>query len=402
MEKTVLSKRELIFLEILKASINEEEIIPISTEEEAALGYDAKTADVLPLVYPLTEKFQNSNWRGIALKEAQKSTEEYYRRFMLARNIMFVLEGGGIEACLLKGADLAEFYPVPEYRTSSDVDILLKDALKLDESVRLLCKNGYTKKDEVCSPHHVVLESSAGDIAELHSLLMRPFDNERVNRKIAKIFSKENMIFPKKNIMGCDINTLPESEKAFYMLIHMLEHYLTTGFGVRLLCDWTLFWQDEGSLKYTAEYKNYIAECGMKTFSDMITFICVKYLGLDINKALLFTDENLWEDSSFEEKSLLLLKDILASGRFGEENAASLVSSTSSSLWGLFKEFHHQTKVNYPRASKCFVVWPILWVLSFFSFVVNNKKKRGVSTALVIRTAKRRAKLTEAMNLWKK
>ena len=42
-------------------------------------------------------------------------------------------------------------------------------------------------------------------------------------------------------LYGQTYPVLPPTENVFYMLHHMLKHYLYSGFGSRLLCDFTLY-----------------------------------------------------------------------------------------------------------------------------------------------------------------
>ncbi len=400
MTDILLSKREQLFLDLLAASLNQSVCPTITEDEEIAFAYDAGKADVLSLVYPVSVKFNNLKWKAISQKSCEKTVANYYRYFFVTRNILYILEKNGIDACVIKGVDLAEYYPVPEYRSSSDVDILLKDAQQIKTAVEVLLQNGYCLQNEEYSPHHANMVHSTGVIVEIHNCIMRPFENETVNKKIEDIFSSDNLLFELKTIMGCDIKTLPGSKKAFYMLIHMLEHYLAAGFGVRLLCDWVLFWNDEESLKYADEYLKDVTSCGMKTFSDMVTYICIGQLGLKEEHAFVLLDKEICNDDTFVQKATSLLNDILEAGRFGEESGARLVNTTSPSLWGLFKEFHHQARINFPKASKIFITWPILWIASLFIFMKNNKYKRGVKSIDVIRSAHKRAELTKYMNLW--
>ncbi len=43
-------------------------------------------------------------------------------------------------------------------------------------------------------------------------------------------------------IMGYRIPVCTRTQEAYYLLVHMLQHFLRAGFGIKLLCDWVVFW----------------------------------------------------------------------------------------------------------------------------------------------------------------
>ena len=65
-------------------------------------------------------------------------------------------------------------------------------------------------------------------------------------------------------------------------------------------------------------------------------------------------------------------------------------------------EFHHQMHLNFPRADKCFLLFPVLWVVTLVRFLRNNRRVREVSLAQVLRTADRRSRQMELLGLFQK
>ena len=71
-------------------------------------------------------------------------------------------------------------------------------------------------------------------------------------------------------------------------------------------------------------------------------------------------------------------------------------------LRGYIREFHHQMRLNFPRAGKCFLLFPALWLATLVRFLRNNWKVREVSLKQVLKTADRRSHQMELLGLFKK
>ena len=183
---------------------------------------------------------------------------------------------------------------------------------------------------------------------------------------------------------------------AYELLLHMLQHYLRSGFGIRLLCDWVVLWNSPECVSAAGEYLSLVDECGIKGFSDMITSVCVRYLGLD-ERALNLLKVN----TSFSDEELdIFYSEFSNAGEFGKTSKDRMVSLRGNSLFDYFREFHHQMKLNFPKASRIFLIWPILWIVTFIRFMVNNKRVRNVKLSAVITKAGERGKLNRKLGLF--
>jgi hypothetical protein len=77
-----------------------------------------------------------------------------------------------------------------------------------------------------------------------------------------------------------------------------------------------------------------------------------------------------------------------------------MVSLRGNTPIDYFREFHHQMKLNFPKVSKIFLIWPILWIVTFVRFMVNNKKVRNVKLSAVVTKAGERGKLNRKLGLF--
>ena len=157
-------------------------------------------------------------------------TEQWERLLFLTKYLTEILKEHGITAITLKGASTASFYPVPELRKSGDVDILITDAAKCEQA----CRGGLFVK-----------RTSAYDTS-----------------------------------WGFPIYQPPDGYHAFYLILHMLQHYLRAGFGIKNLCDWVVFWNREIDKCEQENFLRLMRESGTTGFVQIMTAACVEYLGL--------------------------------------------------------------------------------------------------------------------------
>ena len=67
------------------------------------------------------------------------------------------------------------------------------------------------------------------------------YQYEPANQLINQIYNSTAFSPDRQQIGTYDYPVLPPTEYVFYMLHHMLKHYLYSGFGVRLLCDFVFY-----------------------------------------------------------------------------------------------------------------------------------------------------------------
>ena len=352
---------------------------------------------VSPLLYPLCAK-DGDNCSKV-LKDAVRqaaisSAKQSYRLLILSKYLVGKLREAGAEVIVLKGSATAQFYPVPEYRKSGDVDLLLTDPGQMELCCRVLEQCGCVRKETQHALHHVTLEAEGGIDVELHTLLAEPFDHVKTNKYLEKLVSGCNTQVAYANIMGVTLPVLKDGYHGYELLLHMLQHFLRAGFGLKLLCDWVVFWNREIPAEELAIYLKLVKESGLKGFSDMVTLVCGTYLGLPKEYVSLL---EVGSDYDAEE----FMREVLEAEEFGRSSSDRMVVMRGSSPWDYFREFHHQMRLNFPRVGKCFLFWPVLWLITLINFIKNNQKVRNVSTKAVFSKAVQRSKIIQQMKLWK-
>lgn len=349
---------------------------------------------VLPLIYDIIiDKQQLTPYQHSYIQDTAKTTcLQSYRLLMLDKYIVGGMKEKGISVAILKGMATAWYYGMPEYRKSGDIDILLPEKDRLSEACGVLHSLGFWEKEKQEAHHHLVFTSDQGIDIELHTLLTGPFDSKAVNEYIAKRTADCKNHIIERDIFGVSIPMLDTAYHAYELLLHMLQHFLRSGFGLKLLCDWVCFWNRDYSKQEKELYIKLVEESGIKGFSDAISGLCTEYLGLD-SKYVEFMDM-----ASFDYRELMC--DILTAEEFGKSSKSRMVSLKGDGIFDYIKEFHHQMRIYYLRAGKCILLWPFLWSATLLRFLNNNRKLNRGLTRDILKNAGNRGKIIKNMKLF--
>lgn len=355
----------------------------------------AQQHKVLPLLYEvLCEK-----WQGEALDAADRkqvesisriTAKQSYRLLFLTRCLVRTLEAAGVPVLVLKGSGAAELYPVPEMRKSGDVDMLIPEDW-LETARELLAKKQFLVKESQHANHHLAFGSKDGIDLELHTMLAEPFRDSRINQTMQRLlpdyFEKKEY----KECMGVRLPVPSEPHQALQLLLHMLQHFLRAGFGMKLLCDWVVFWNRDEVQGIVPEFQKLAESCHIREFADTITMVCKEFLGLRQDLPMGGSrDRKLAEE---------FLQDVFAAEEFGKADKDRMVIVQENSIWAYIKEFHYQMKINHPKASPYVVLWPALWVITLVVFLRNNRKLNRGKVKDILRNAGDRSRLLQQIGL---
>lgn len=327
---------------------------------------------------------------------ARKTVLQSYRLLFLCKYLIGRLEDACISVILLKGVGTASYYPTPELRKSGDVDLLLTAPEKLEAACEVLEACGCTIQEKQLTLHHVVFVSEGSITIELHTMMAEPFDNNRMNRYLQGKLSECQAHMVRADVMGVPLPVLAPGYHAYELLVHMLQHFLRAGFGLKLLYDWVMFWNHDVDMPEKEQYLVLVEESGIKGFSDMVTSVCCRYLGLSREKVH-------WMKISMEETAMHdFMADVLEAEEFGRSESERMVSLRNGGVSGYVREFQHQMCLNFPKASRCFLCWPVLWCITLSRFLYNNHRIRKVSCQSILKNAGQRGRLIQKMKLWKR
>lgn len=318
-----------------------------------------------------------------------------YRLLFLAKYLTALLQEHGITAVTLKGAAAASYYPVPEYRKSGDIDLLVPVQDDYKKACHLLEETGFRKKQSQSALHHTEYDGPDGIVIELHGLLAEPFESRKVNQYLEKLLAEYAVHVEENNAWGVQLYQPADAYHAFYLLLHMLQHFLREGFGLKNLCDWAVFWNRRVSGKDKRLFAKLVKESGTVKFARVLTAACVKYLGLPAEKAAFMKTEAV-PDRVVDS----FMQEVMDAGEFGKSEGDRMVAMRGTGLMAYIQEFQHQMHLNYPKAGRVFLCWPLLWILTLQRFLANNRRLHRAPVKNILKKAGRRSRLTAQLDLF--
>lgn len=408
-----MEQHEKLLCRLLKCALNGKHFNGMGNYTADEYKKAIKTAamhNVLPLLYDNLDNAAISD--DILAKKAEnmalQTVQQSYHLLFLSKYVINILEENGIKAVLLKGSSTASLYPVPELRKSGDIDLLLENAEAAGRACNVLDKAGFLMEAEQHAHHHIVYKSPDGIDVELHSLLVEPFDNSGINNYLEKNKADIFKYNCGKNIMGIELPVLSEPFHAFYLLLHMLQHYLRSGFGLKLICDWTVFWNRDITQEDKLQFLKLIKESGIYGFARMATLSCIYYLGLckDNVSFMLCLGNNhnagKADEKKDRENAKEFMEEVFEAGEFGKTSPDRMVVLRGTGCISYIREFHHQMRLTYPKAGHIIIIWPVLWIMTFAGFIYRNHSIRNVTGSAIIKKAAQRSRLAGKMKLFKK
>lgn len=395
----LLNREQLELCRLLSLALHNKALERLSPDVDyARVIAVAESHKVMALLHPALEHagLQESIWK-IVDRKGEQTVRQSYRLLMLSRYVIGLLKENGIDAILLKGCGTAAWYPVPELRKSGDIDLLFKSEDETRKALQILAQQGFVTTEDQPANHHIVCESRDSVSLELHMSLAEPFDSEKTNRFLAdcqkEYFAHRRVV----DCMGVAFELTSDGYHAFYLLLHMLQHYVRAGFGVKLLCDWVVFLESPLSEEEKKIFLRLTQESGTFGFAVMMTRVCVKYLGLREKQVEFLMQAEPKDVCDLTEE---LMAEIFEAEEFGHSSKDRMVVLRGTGLMDYAREFHHQMKLNYPKAGKIMVLYPVLWIMTLCGFLYRNRTLRKVSGRQILKKAKKRSQLTEQMRLF--
>ncbi len=352
----------------------------------------AKKHAVLSFLYDISNEAWMHQGKSFIQQESRQIVMQSYRLLFLTKYVVSILKQNDISVIVLKGVATGSLYPVPEMRKSGDVDLLVPNDIPEAVIRKVMLAAGFRLSEAQHANHHIAFVTEEGIHVEIHTMLAEPFAYKKLNRAIAKHGTMCWEHLHVAEIMGVELPILDKPFHAYELLLHMLQHFMYSGFGLKLLCDWVMIWRVNWSQEEKDLFNSLIEEAGLSVFSDAITAVCQKFLGLS-------TEDN---DSLINQTDMAdkMLREILDAEEFGNSDSNRMVMMSGTGLSAYVKEFHHQMHLNFPKAGKCILLWPILWIITLLRFLKNNRRLRDTSTGEILKEAKRRSALMEELRLF--
>lgn len=392
-----INKTEYTLLRCLSQSLRQSDRsdcnLPLTDKEWQQLLTLADRHEVLSLLENVRkqDRFSKEQWQTVQSKTAKTVLKAIQLQVLNAR-LTALLEKEGIKAVTLKGCTIARFYPVPEFRKTTDVDLFVADQEEAKRALQILEANGFHPSEGWHANHHVILNSEKKEVVELHTTWADDFKERHLNQSLEKLQKESGQHCQRIDFQGLKVYAYEIPWQGFYLLIHMLQHFVGSGFGLRNLCDWVVLWENCDDAKEREDFWKMACESGTAEFAKAVTAICVNYLGLSKEKSPV-PAENPVEKEVMED----LLRDILDAGEFGYSEAERMVGMDGDSWTAYVREFHHQMHINFPKAGKNIFLWPVLWIATLVRFLRNNKRLNRAPISAIMKKAGKRGQLVSRL-----
>lgn len=275
------------------------------------------------------------------------------------QQLIKAFEENSIHSQPMKGVFMKQYYPKPELREMSDIDILINED-QLEQAESILTELGYVFSSK--ESHHDIYRKNRQIVLEVHWTM---YDGH-VDKNQHDYFHN----FSRAVLMEGHNHTYTFTKEDFYvfMISHMAKHFYARGCGIRNLVDIYVYQKKFGAELDKAHVKRELKKCGIYDFARHMETLADIWL-------------NQKECSEFY---LQLFDYMLDCGIYGKDengmwnryaNAKTGRKATSAfqlKLWYLFPPMDYMEEW-YPWIKGKKLLLPIGWVVRFLGGITKNK-----------------------------
>lgn len=218
--------------------------------------------------YPLCQDPQRkSELRGLCMN----TISVFARRHAMAQMMVQNLEQAGIDHILMKGYVLRDDYPVPELRTFTDIDLVIRPEDR-EKSHNLMLSLGFQVKDDW---EPVYSYYRGNEYYEIHTQIMEVDVSEKADYR--------------GYFADAWAHVRPVSEHSFrftpefhflYMLTHIAKHIHGAGAGIRMYLDVAAFIQRRGGSLDWAWIQAQLRELALYDFACVVLAAVERWFGI--------------------------------------------------------------------------------------------------------------------------
>lgn len=391
-----MEKTNLEFLSLLKSSLKNEKYDgeKIDFEDLVYIYKMSEIHHVVPMIYnaAYNEDFFkecDANFQAMFKSSAFRYIFSQIQRTNHFLEVYKKLSEKNIKILVFKGIIFRNMYNNPDDRISSDEDILIKkeDYEKVKE---FFLSEGFEfiDKGEECA----YFSKSTGLCIEVSTSL---FSHEskaygHLNKLFEDVFEKSIKI----NIDKIDILTLSHEQHLIYIVFHNMKHFLTGGFGIRQVADFSKYIETYGEYINWEKFWSDLNDLNYDTFALNLIEISLKYLGFNDDK-ITYPDnitsfDELKNSQKYYINSESLINDILDAGVFGastmDRKHTALMTldavedkKKSNRLKAVFPNVNY-LKDNYTYLQKYPILLPVAWGQRILSYLKKNKTSSYINT----------------------
>lgn len=278
------------------------------------------------------------------------------------KEIRKIFNQKGIDFMFVKGAILRDYYPVKEFRTGSDIDVIVRkeDFLKCKS---FLDSEEYKQKDEGTKVFSINVKNQH---VEIHSTL--DCDNEYFIN-IFDMAVKRNHEY-----------LIDDEHHLLYILCHIIKHFNSCGAGIKMFMDIDAIIRHA----HNFDYSKFIELCkyiNIETFAKASFALCNFWFSTPVKTEIDFSTNSELRD--------LFEKEVIKSGNFGHlanfyinkgfnSSSKNGIATKIKSLFALFFPSMSIMKDRYVYLRRMPFLLPIAWmnrvIMGIFKRPSQSKK----------------------------
>ena len=351
----MLNSSQLQLLELIKAGlwgtsvdlslfeggkVDWNEILSLS-DQQTVLGIVTDALAELP-----QDKRPPKSIYFLMIKRTDELEKENIQMYQTIPSMVNSFNEKGVQVLLLKGQGVGLCYGNPYRRTTGDVDFFTGLSSDDYEKAKNVFKDlGIKIKEETPFKKHVEY-SVDGIKVELHGdirlTISKQFDG-RFREWMEKCLTEEDVIVKKAG--GTNRIFLPPYRfDAIFIFAHALNHYMTSGLGLRQLCDWMCYFTKNHEKINKEKLLEDLEYLGLTKFWKCFAVLAVERLGMKKDLMPLYDAQY----SGYKDK---LLSHIFSTGNFGYLQRKKQ-NIHNKKFWKKLKTFYGQL----------FLYWDNLWL----------------------------------------
>lgn len=338
-----------LFFALIRCSVGTADKLPYapSKEEWMEIYSISKEQTVSGIILDAIAKLPDEQKPHFELRMQWIAMQKSIEKLNMAMNnvvaeIFEELHKKGVEAYLLKGQGVAQYYDNPLHRVCGDIDLYFKNEDDFEKAIGFFVDNNCSIENNYEELH--VETVFKGIKIELHKKCAFFYTQrlqENLNRITAALIGCNNTSFTINNTC---ITTLPPVLNALQLLSHMLRHIILSGLGMRQICDWVLFMQKYQDIFDKSIFLKYLEELELVGIYKAITAIAIDYMGMPQDFALYEIND---KDRKTARKVLELVMMYGNFGHYGEHtHLTSNLNYIKAYIWKVKNcaRFHSMAK----------------------------------------------------------
>lgn len=278
-------------------------------------------------------------------QKAVRAVVREYNQELLIDEISEVLSNTGVKHVFLKGSVIKYLYPIYDFRQMGDIDVLVNDKEKINESMSSLGFECISAQEV-----HDIFERGK-QIIEIHYRLVR---------KTNQSFAFCEKVWEHSYSVGQGLKYMMENEFLYvYLLAHLNKHLMSGGAGIKLILDLYVLRKQELDIEKIQKYVEMAKLTSIYKYEQKI-------------------EEYWFEGIEPSDKMVLFLSQyILDNGVFGDENIGFNISYSEKDrlkkyLRNVFPEKEHMEYI-YPQVKQYPVLLPLMWILRILKILFSKK-----------------------------